>query len=167
MKNACEKWKDHLLEAALPGAGGEDFGEHLQTGTNCSRELDAVRARKARLDELLPLVARGAEPSTDFRARVFAAAAGANERKRARPWRVWTLAGATAVVAGVLVVGLVLLRRNGPTVPEDELAAAQKLAEWRAPSDGLLMTPGQEILKTMPRLGKSYLNVPVKTDEEE
>jgi hypothetical protein len=71
------------------------------------------------------------------------------------------------VVVGVLMVGLTLLRRNGPAVPEDELAAAQKLAEWRAPSDRLLMTPGQEILKTMPRLGKSYLNVPVKTDEEE
>jgi hypothetical protein len=65
------------------------------------------------------------------------------------------------------MVGLTLRRRIGPAVPEDELAAAQKLAEWRAPSDGLLMTPGQEILKTMPRLGKSYLNVPVKTDEEE
>jgi hypothetical protein len=52
-------------------------------------------------------------------------------------------------------------------VPGDELAAAQKLAEWRAPSDGLLATPGQEILQKMPRLGESYLRVPVKTDEEE
>jgi len=52
-------------------------------------------------------------------------------------------------------------------IPGDELAAAQKLAEWRAPSDGLLVTPGQEILRTMPRLGESYLNVPAKTDEEE
>jgi hypothetical protein len=60
-----------------------------------------------------------------------------------------------------------LLRRNGPAVTGDELAAAQKLAEWRAPSDGLLKTPGQEILMTTPRLGNSYLNVPVKTDEEE
>jgi hypothetical protein len=49
----------------------------------------------------------------------------------------------------------------------DELATAQKLAEWRAPSDGLLVTPGQEILRTMPKLGESYLNVPVKKGEEE
>ena len=52
-------------------------------------------------------------------------------------------------------------------IPGDELAAAQRLAEWRAPSDALLATPGQEILRTMPRLGQSYLNVPVKTGEEE
>jgi hypothetical protein len=52
-------------------------------------------------------------------------------------------------------------------IPRDELAAAQKLAEWRAPSDGLLATPGQEILRTMPKIGESYLNVPAKKDEEE
>jgi hypothetical protein len=53
------------------------------------------------------------------------------------------------------------------TAPGTELAAAEKLAEWRAPSDVLLETPGQEILRTTPRLGESYLRVPVKTDQEE
>jgi ElaB/YqjD/DUF883 family membrane-anchored ribosome-binding protein len=167
MKNACEKWKDQLLEAALTATTAKDLEEHLRSCANCSAALDEVRARKARLDALLPLVAQGAEPSADFRARVLAAAAAAKEGKRAGPWRAWALAGATAVVVAVLMVGLTLLRRNGPSVPEEQLAAAQKLAEWRAPSDGLLMTPGQEILRTMPRLGQSYLNVPVKTDEEE
>ncbi len=52
-------------------------------------------------------------------------------------------------------------------MPETELAAAEKLAEWRAPSDVLLETPGREILRTTPRLGESYLHVPVKTNEEE
>jgi hypothetical protein len=98
---------------------------------------------------------------------VLAAAESASEGKRARPWREWALAGATAVVVVALMVGVPLLRKNGPAVPEDELTAAQKLAEWRAPSDGLLKTPGQEILMTTPKLGNSYLNVPVKTDKEE
>ncbi len=167
MKNACEKWKDQLVEAALTGTPAEDLKEHLRSCANCSAELDEFRARNERLDELLPLVVQGAEPSANFRARVLAATGAANERQRARPWRVWTLAAATAVIVGVLIVGLMLRRRNGPTVPEEELAAAQKLAEWRAPSDGLLVTPGHEILETMPRLGKSYLNVPAKIDEEE
>jgi anti-sigma factor RsiW len=167
MKSACEKWKDSLLEAALTGAATKELEEHLQSCASCSAELDEVRARKARLDTLLPLVAREAEPAADFRARVLAAAESASEGKRGRPWRVWTLAGATAVVVVALTVGMPLLRRNGPAVTGDELAAAQKLAEWRAPSDGLLKTPGQEILMTTPKLGNSYLNVPVKTDEEE
>ena len=167
MKDACEKWEDQLLEAALTGATTKDFEEHLRICSTCSRELGAVRARRMRLDELLPLLARGAEPPADFQAQVLAAAEDASERKDARPWRVWTMAGATAVILAAFVIGVTSYRRTTRTVPADELAAAQKLAEWRAPSDALLATPGQEILRTMPRLGESYPNVPVKTDEEE
>jgi hypothetical protein len=169
MKETCDKWKDQLLEAALTGATTKDFEEHLRSCPICSEELDSVRARKARLDELLPLVARGAELSADFRGRVLAAVEAAREGKRARPWpwRVWKLAGATAVVAVILMVAVTWQRKTARMVPRDELAAAQKLAEWRAPSDGLLATPGQEILRTMPKLGESYLNVPAKKDGEE
>jgi hypothetical protein len=167
MKNACEKWKDPLLEAALTGSATKDLEQHLQSCASCSAELGELRARRARLDALLPLVAQGSEPAADFRARVLAAAESASEGKRARPWRAWRLAGATAVVAFAMIVGLTLLRKNRSVVAEDELAAAQKLAEWRAPSDGLLKTPGQEILNTTPKLGNSYLSVPVKNDEEE
>jgi hypothetical protein len=119
------------------------------------------------LDALLPLVTQGAEPPANFRARVLAAAGAAGEGKRARPWRVLTLAGAAAVVVVVLMIGVTLQRRTARMIRGDELATAQKLAEWRAPSDGLLVTPGQEILRTMPKLGESYLNVPVKKGEEE
>src|SRR5260370_26506108 len=113
------------------------------------------------------MVAKGAERSVDVGARVLVGGRAVNERKRARLWRVWTLAGATAVIVGTLIVGLALQRRNGPTAPEDDLAAAQKLAEWRAPPDALLLTPGREIFKTTPKLGKSELKVPAKTHEEE
>ena len=71
------------------------------------------------------------------------------------------------MVVVVLVIEVALQRRAVRTIPADELAAAQKLAEWKAPSDSLLLTPGQEILRKMPRLGETYLKVPAKTDEEE
>jgi len=166
MKDACEKWKDQLLETALTGATTKDLEEHLRTCTTCAMELDAIRERKMRLDELLPLVARGAEPPTDFQAQVLAAAESASGASRARQWRVWTLAGATAAIV-VLMIGATIYRRATQRIPENELSAVQKLTEWRAPSDSLLVTPGHEILRTMPKLGESYLNVPVKTDEEE
>jgi len=166
MKDACGKWKDQLLEAALTGATSKDLEVHLRTCTICPRELDALQARKVQLDELLPLVARGAEPPADFQARVLAAAEAASEASRARQWRVWTLAGAAAAIVA-LMIGAAVYRRAAQTIPEDELAAVQKLTEWRAPSDALLVTPGQEILRKMPRLGESYLNVPVKKNEEE
>ncbi len=162
MKKACEKWRDHLLEAALRGAPAKGLEEHLRACAHCSEELSELQARNARLDALLPLAAQGPGPSPDFRARVLAAAEAAGEGRRARPWRVWTLAGVTAVVLAALVIGVTSYRRTA-TVPGDELAAAQKLAEWRAPSDVLLAHPGPEILRKMPRLGESYLHIPVKT----
>jgi len=166
MKDACEKWKDQLLETALTGATTKDFEEHLRACAICSRELDAVRARRMRLDELLPLVTRGAEPPADFQAQVLATTGAASGASRARRWRVWTLAGATVAIVAVMI-GATMYRRAAQTIPEDELAAVQKLTEWQAPSDALLATPGQEILRTIPRLGESYLNVPVKKNEEE
>jgi hypothetical protein len=167
MKKACEKWKEPLREAALTGITAKDLEEHQRGCAECAAELDEVRARAARLDTLLPLMMQGAEPPADFRARVLAAADAAGRGKRGRPRRVWTLAGASAAVVVVLIFAVTLQRRTARRIPGDELAAAQKLAEWRAPSDGLLATPGREMLRTMPRLGQGYLNVPVKRDEEE
>src|SRR2546429_8492090 len=116
MKNACESLKEQLLEAALTGSLTAGLEEHLRTCTICSEEMDNVCTRKARLDTLLPLVAQGSEPSANFRARVLAAAEAAREGKQARPWRGWTLAGATAVVvAGLVFLGGVSPRR-GPAI---------------------------------------------------
>lgn len=167
MKKACEKWKEPLREAALRGITAKDLEEHLRGCAECATELDKVRARAARLDMLLPLMMQGAEPPADFRARVLAATDAAGRGKPGRPWRVWALAGASAAVVVVLIFAVTLQRRTARMIPGDELAAAQKLAEWRAPSDGLLAIPGREMLQTMPRLGQGYLSIPVKKDEEE
>jgi hypothetical protein len=167
MKKACEKWKDQLLEAALAESVSEDLAEHLRACTDCAAELKTLGARRARLDTLLPLVAQGSKPSADFRARVLVAAEAANESGRMARRRVWTLAGATAAAAIALVLGAWWYRGTARTIPPDEIAVAQKLADWRAPSDSLLATPGQEILRTTPKLGESYLYVPSKKLEEE
>jgi predicted anti-sigma-YlaC factor YlaD len=167
MKNACEKWKDQLREATLTGASTPELAEHLQTCADCSAELRELEERRARLDVLLPRVAQSAQPSADFRARVVAAAEAAGKRRRMPRWQAWTLAGAATTAAIVLVIGAVWHGGTTGKIPAEELAAAQKLAEWRAPSDSLLATPGQEILRTTPKLGESYLHVPMKEVEEE
>src|SRR5258708_21130270 len=117
MKKACEKWRDPLLEAALTGATAKGLEEHLRACANCSEELSELQARKARLDALLPLAVQGAGPSADFRARVLAAAEAASERKRARPWRGWALAGGAAGGLAALPIGVAWspgITRNAP-----------------------------------------------------
>ena len=167
MKNDCEKWKEQLLEAALTGTAAGGLEGHLFSCASCAKELEVLRARRERLDALLPLVARGAEPSAGYGARVLAAAKAVNGWQRPKPWRVWVHAGITTVIAAALIISLILRRTTPSAVPDAEVASAEKLAEWRAPSDVLLETPGQEILRSTPKLGESYLNVPLRTNREE
>lgn len=163
MNAPCEKWKDELLEAALSGARPRNLELHLRDCKGCAAELRELQAIRERQDSSLPLLARGSEPSPGFRTRVLAAAEAEGERKRAPRWRVWALVGATLAAAVVLMVYRGAFRND----EAGELAAAQKLAEWRAPSDSLLKTPGEEILKGTPKLGESYLRVPVNKPVKE
>jgi hypothetical protein len=167
MKNACTNWKDQLLEAALTGVVADDLAAHMSKCATCGNDLMELRARRGRLDSLLPLIANGAEPSVEFRARVLAAADAAGEGTRGGPWRIWQRAVATAAIVAALATGLTLYRRAARTVPQTDLVTAQKLADWRAPSDVLLQTLGREILWETPRFGESYLHLPAKTNKEE
>ena len=161
--NGCAKWKDPLLEAAVTETASSALEAHLSLCARCTQQLAVLRAKQERLDALLPLVAQGAEPSEEFRARVLSATEAASAQRRARLWPTWSLTGGTAVIAAVLVIGWALYRKAGPAVPEAELAAAEKLTEWRAPSDVLLEATGTDILRTTPKLGESYLPMIPKT----
>jgi anti-sigma factor RsiW len=167
MKKDCAKYREQLLEAAMTGSAGSVLELHLQNCADCTTELAELRARRERLDTLLPLLVRGAEPATEFRAQVLAAAEAASKQERSHHWRVWVLAGVTAAIATALMAGWILEQRASRLATENEMAAAEKLAQWRAPSDVLLEIPGQEILRATPRLGESYLKVEAKKNEEE
>lgn len=166
MKNDCAKWKDQLLESALTKTVATDLQEHLSRCPGCSEELAALCARRERLDALLPFAAQVPELPAGFRTRVMTAVEAASEAERGRHWQLWGLAGAMAVIVATLMIGLTLHRKAIRAVPNTELAAAQKLAEWRAPSDVLLETPGQEILQSTPKFGKTYLKIPVEVPKE-
>ena len=168
MKNDCAKWQDPLLEAALTGTVARDLQQHLSGCARCTEQFLALSARRQKLDSLLPLVAQGAEPSPDFRARVLAAVETASRPRRSQlqPWLAWGLATVAVLAVAALFTSFALRSRNSQPVPQAELATAQKLAQWRAPSDIFLDTPGSDLLRATPKLGQSYLQVPAKTDKE-
>jgi hypothetical protein len=166
MKNDCTKWHDPLVDAVLTGTVSAGLQAHLSACAVCTEQFLAFQARRERLDAMLPLVAQGAEPSPDFRARVLAAAEASSQAKRTPPWLAWGLAGGTALLVAALITSFALRSRTSPPVPQAELATAQKLAQWRAPSDIFLETPGRELLRSTPKLGVSYLPVATKTDKE-
>jgi anti-sigma factor RsiW len=154
MNNNCTQWKDALLEAALSDRLTADLERHLAQCSACAANLATLRARRERLDALLPLVTQSAGPSAGFHGRIMNAAESAG--RTSRPWwSAWGLAAAALLL--VLFAGALALRWNRTrNSPDAELAAATRLANWRAPSDALLNTPWREILSATPRLGESY-----------
>lgn len=163
MKNDCGRWKNELLEAALAGTVTPELELHLASCGECAKALGALRERRERLDALLPRVARGAEPPANLGAKVLAAAQAAERQGSvARRW-TWRLVAATAVIAAVVTAALVVRRIPPRANPDPEIAAAERLAQWQAPSDALLETPGYEVLRSTPKLGETYLQTPVRT----
>jgi len=158
MNNKCMKWRDQLLEAALDATAGRELRDHLSQCPACAEELKALRARRQRMDSLLPRIVGAAEPSPDLRARILAAADAASARPGLAPWRLWALA-ASAVVLIAVMVSLPLNRSR--ELSQDDARMAQALTQWHAPTDVFLQSPGQEILRTVPKLGESYLQIPL------
>ncbi len=61
---------------------------------------------------------------------------------------LWAAAGA-AFLAGATI----LYRAASPPPETVSVDVARAFAEWRAPTDFLLRTPGRELLETVPRVG--------------
>jgi len=160
MNNACMKWKEQLLEAALAEMAETELQEHLSQCPDCAAELETLRAKRERMDSVLPLIATAEEPSPDLRARIMAATETSKVRPMRLMWGAWALAGVIALVVIAVTVNWVRNREN------KEMAAtvqtAQQLAEWQSPTADLLKVPGQELLNSSPRLGESYISIPME-----
>ena len=155
MNNACMKWKEQLLETALGETAGTELLEHLAQCQDCAAELETLRAKRERMDSLLPLIASAEEPSPELRARIMAATETATVHPLRLLWQAWALAGIIAVV--VIAVGVIWIRNRENGELEATVRTAQQLAEWQSPTADLLKVPGQELLNSSPRLGESYL----------
>ena len=163
MKSDCGKWKDELLDGALTGIPSSELREHLSLCAYCMQQWTELCGKRERMDALLPLQMQDAEPSPGFGARVVAASETRQKERR----RMWQFAGAAAVVIVAIGLGMGLQERPRTRRPADENSAAQKLADWRAPTDVLLDAPEQDMLKVTPQLGDSYVHLPANKDWEE
>ena len=184
MTTYCQERKDSLLEAALSGAVDSLLQQHLEYCQGCRQELDALYTRRARMDATLALVVQNedAEPRPEFHARVMQAAAQQKPRALPAVWtwlglssssppslRRWalTLALATPALAAVAIVAMLVTQKpQHNQISEEEIAAATRLANWQSPTAALLETPGQELLRSTPRLGESYFNISTPMQQE-
>jgi anti-sigma factor RsiW len=159
---SCTSWKDRLLDYALDALDARqaaDVKRHVETCADCARALAGLRSRRQDMDRGLGDLARGAEPSPGFRARVM-------ERieSSATPWP-WRLAWAAVPLALILVAlaSAVFFRQGGGDsleIRRAEWVAARELVEWRSPTEALLRSPVEELLRSTPQLSAPDISIP-------
>jgi len=167
MNEDCTARKDQLREAALAETIAPELRQHLLSCPACAAEFSALRLRREQMDALLPSVAQEADLSPDFRVRVLAATQADRQPKHGGLARwSWALVGVAAAGLAVLLLSFLPHWRTASPALESDVAGAQKLAEWRAPTDVFLATPGNEFLRAAPKLGESYLPVSAQAQNE-
>jgi hypothetical protein len=74
---------------------------------------------------------------------------------RTEPHRWWS--PRVAVAAAIVLIALVLAR---PDTPRYGVLVDPRAATWRSPTDFLLITPGSELMRTVPAVGSPQLWIP-------
>jgi hypothetical protein len=81
--------------------------------------------------------------------------AAAGNRRPGSAGRILRLAAAGAAVVVVALLSAWLVAQKVPA-PSPSPGAVPSIVEWRSPTDFLLRTPGQEILRQPPALGRGF-----------
>lgn len=143
----CAEWNDALMDCALGGPPGPELEEHLASCPGCSAVLGEWRRKATEMDATLHNL-MVAEPGPDGPARVLARL----ESESRKPVH-WQLALAAGVIVGVLAVAI-----HWPAAPVVPSGAAA-LSAWRSPTESLLRSPADPLLKGVPRLGESFFEM--------
>ena len=144
---SCQEWKDALIDHALGQSADAALEAHLATCPPCAEALRAWRGRAAQLDPAIRQISTS-EPGLYGPERILSRAA-------LRPRRPFfgRLAWALPLIV-LLALAFYRLARREPDVPP--LAA---LSMWRSPTQSLLRSPADPLLKDVPRFGEGFFQM--------
>jgi hypothetical protein len=145
--NACPRWKEELIDHALGRPPGAALEAHLALCAGCSEALDALRQKAAQMDAGVQQLT-AVEPRDQGPERVLA---NIQQLLPGKPSY-----GRIALAALTLTVSLVLVlyrpARPRKVVPFPTVA----LSTWRSPTQSLLHSPADPLLKSVPHLGEKF-----------
>lgn len=145
---ACLEWTDELMDAALGRSVSAPLAAHLAACAACRGDLEALRARAARLDAGVRQLVRS-NPPPSLVPRTLSAIPLRPKSRRIR------LAWAAAALIGL--GGALAVRRH--RAEETRLAdAARAVGTWTSPTRSLLPAPSPPEPVEVPRLGESYFD---------
>ncbi len=160
--SACAYWRELLEDQALGSAASVELQAHLAVCAACAAALAALRAQVSQLDTgVRQLVA--IEPSQHLESRLLAAIKSRPERFGLfERWRTALAAlafGAILVVLAYSVRNALVSRGRRETFRPPTVV----LSAWRSPTESLLRSPAEPLLKAAPRLGESYFEMKMES----
>ncbi len=144
--NACPQWREELIDHALGQSAGAALEAHLAACAGCSEALKAWRQKAAQMDAGVQQLTT-AEPRAQAPERVL------THIQQLSPGK--PLYGRAALAALILTVALfVVLYRPAPPkkVPFPVIA----LSTWRSPTESLLHSSADPLLKSVPQFGEKF-----------
>ena len=152
---ACPQRREELIEHALGQPAGAALEAHLAICAGCSEALQAWRQKAAQMDASVQQLT-AAEPRTQAPERVMA------QIQQLSPGR--PLYGRMALAALTIAASLILvLYRPGP--PKKVPVTITALSTWRSPTESLLHSTADPLLKSVPRLGDKFFETKAGGDK--
>ena len=141
---ACREWKDALIDHALGQPADTALEAHLAACTACAAALRTWRERAAQLDPAVRQLT-ASEPGPYGPERILSHVALPRRRFVGR------LAWALPLIVLMVLVFYKLSRREPNITP-----SLTALSTWRSPTQSLLRSPADPLLKDVPRLGEGF-----------
>lgn len=160
---ACADWREQLLDHSLGLPVSPGLEAHLAGCAACASALAAWRVQVEQLDTgVRQLVA--SEPSPYLRSRVLAEINSQSARfVWVERWR--RELAALAVVASLTVLAYIVRGALERQKQVETVSAALALSQWRSPTEALLQSPADALLKTVPRLGEPFFTITPEAGE--
>lgn len=145
---ACSQWKEAIVDCALGSAPTAELAAHLAHCEICSAALASCREKSAELEAGMRSLT-AVEPRPYGPERILARLASRSSRRYF--WR-WALVGFAALACLVAALQWPVQRERAAPV------SIEALSSWRSPTESLLRSPADPLLRTVPRLGESFLD---------
>ena len=146
---ACSEWKEAIIDCALGSAPTAELEAHLADCGACSTALAACREKSAKLQAGIQALS-AADPQPYGPERILARITSRPRRRSS--WR-WVFVALAVVMC--LVATWKWPARRERTVPD----RVEALSSWRSPTESLLRSSADPLLRSVPRLGERFFDV--------
>ncbi len=142
---ACHEWKDALIDRALGQSSDEALDAHLAACPACAEALRVWRERAAQLDPAIHRLTAG-QPGPYGPERILSHLAQPS-RKPFHGRLAWALP--------LIILLALAVYRLAPKPSRDPLPLTA-LSTWRSPTESLLRSPADPLLKAVPHFGEGF-----------